>query len=37
MLYGGFATKGKKLSEVVEESGDIVKKRADDAIEEVLD
>jgi hypothetical protein len=37
MLYGGFLTKGKKLSEAVEESGEIIKKKADDAIEEVLD
>jgi hypothetical protein len=27
LLYGGFATKGKKLSEAVEESGDIIGKR----------
>ncbi|GHT19118.1 hypothetical protein FACS189429_6440 [Bacteroidia bacterium] len=34
MLYGGFAAKGKKLSEAVEKSGDIVKKKADDVLEE---
>jgi hypothetical protein len=34
MFYGGFATKGKKLSEAVEESGDIVKKTTDDILEE---
>jgi hypothetical protein len=34
MFYGGFAAKGKKLSEAVEESGDIIKKKADDILEE---
>ncbi|MDR1938732.1 MAG: fibronectin type III domain-containing protein, partial [Tannerellaceae bacterium] len=34
MLYGGFAAKGKKLSEAVEESGNLVKKKADDILEE---
>ncbi|GHT11852.1 hypothetical protein FACS189426_14360 [Bacteroidia bacterium] len=32
MLYGGFAAKGKKLSEAVEESGGIIKKKADDIV-----
>jgi hypothetical protein len=34
MLYGGFATKGKKLADAVGESGDIIKKKADDILEE---
>ncbi|GHU89942.1 hypothetical protein FACS1894155_07630 [Bacteroidia bacterium] len=32
MLYGGFAVKGKKLTETVEESGEIIKKKADDIV-----
>ncbi|HMM02489.1 MULTISPECIES: hypothetical protein [unclassified Dysgonomonas] len=34
MLYGGFATKGKKLTDAVEETGELVKKKADDVLEE---
>jgi hypothetical protein len=34
MLYGGFATKGKKLADAVDESGDIIKKKVDDILEE---
>ncbi|MDR0573556.1 MAG: AHH domain-containing protein, partial [Tannerella sp.] len=34
MLYGGFAAKGRKLSEAVEESGEIIKKKVDDILEE---
>jgi hypothetical protein len=34
LICGGFLAKGKKLSEAVEESGDIIKKKADDILEE---
>ena len=34
MLYGGFAARGRKLAEAMEESGDVIKKKADDILEE---
>jgi hypothetical protein len=34
LIYGSFAAKGKKLSEIIEESGDIIKKKADDILDE---
>jgi hypothetical protein len=34
LIYGGFAAKGRKLSEAVEESGNVIKKKADDILEE---
>ncbi|GHT11860.1 hypothetical protein FACS189426_14390 [Bacteroidia bacterium] len=36
MIYGGFAAKGKKLSEAVEESGDIIENQALKKIEKIL-